>query len=133
MPFRSSDLRGGPFGFLSRRSRRRATWYAAGSVATQLVPLLVIERRLRTTGGPRVIPFELAGSIEASEQIMRTWGTQGCQDARLSLLLDFQFPAAYAALHALGCAAAADALMKRRCRLRVHGRGQGCHMALRRR
>jgi hypothetical protein len=107
------DLRRGPFGLLSGRSRRRATWCAAGSVATQLVPLLLIERRLRMTGGPGVIPFELAGSVEASEQIMRVWGPRGCQDARLALLLDFQFPAAYAALRALACAAAADAHMNR--------------------
>jgi hypothetical protein len=83
----------------------------------QLGPLLSLERRMKRTGGPGIIPFELAGTAERSRQIMETWGEEGRAAAKRSLLLDFPFPATYASLQAMACAASSDALSVRGNRL----------------
>ena len=69
------------------------------AVVALLVPLLELERRMRRTGGPGIIPFELAGTPERSRQIMSTWGEEGRSAARLSLLLDFPFLVSYTGLN----------------------------------
>jgi hypothetical protein len=68
---------------------------------------------MKQTGGPGIIPFELAGTAERSQAIMTTWGTEGQAAARMSLLLDYPFPATYASLQALACAESADRLQRR--------------------
>ena len=60
-----------------------------------LVPLLVLERRMQSTGGPGIIPFELAGTPERSRGILRTWGTEGRAAAKASLVLDYPFLVSY--------------------------------------
>jgi hypothetical protein len=86
----------------------------AAAELAQLVPLLLLERRMQRTGGPGIIPFELAGTRERAQQIIDTWGGEGCAAARISLLLDYPFPATYAPLQALLCLASRDALASRR-------------------
>jgi hypothetical protein len=103
----------GPFPGLSKYERRRAIWGLLAAELVQLGPLLSLERRMKRTGGPGIIPFELAGSTERSRQIMSTWGTEGQSAARMSLLLDYLFPATYAPLQALACTASADGFQKR--------------------
>jgi hypothetical protein len=83
----------------------------------QLRVFLAFERRMKRTGGPGIIPFELAGSTERTREILNTWGRQGRSAARNSLLLDYLFPPTYAALQALACDAIADRLTKRGRRL----------------
>ena len=39
--------------------------------------MLVLERRMRETGGPGIIPFELAGNASRAETIMARWGSDG--------------------------------------------------------
>lgn len=63
--------------------------------------MLVLERRMRRTGGPGIIPFELAGSASRAEDIMTRWGSDGQRAARLSLWLDFGYMATYGILTAL--------------------------------
>lgn len=53
---------------------------------------------MQRTGGPGIIPFELAGP-ERSEPILRRWGIEGRRAATLSLVLDFPFLASYTALN----------------------------------
>lgn len=60
--------------------------------------MLSIERRLRRTGGPGIITFELAGSASRAEDMMHAWGPQGQLAARLSLWLDFGYMLSYGAL-----------------------------------
>ena len=103
----------GPFPGLSKRGRRRAIWGLLAAEVAQLGPLLSLERRMKRTGGPGIIPFELAGSAERSQQMMSTWGNEGQAAARMSLLLDYLFPATYAPLQALACTASADGFGKR--------------------
>lgn len=63
--------------------------------------MLAVERRMRATGGPGIIPFELAGSEARAEAIMARWGSDGQRAARLSLWLDFGYMATYGTLTAL--------------------------------
>jgi hypothetical protein len=63
--------------------------------------MLPVERRMRATGGPGIIPFELAGSAARAEDIMTRWGSDGQRAARLSLWLDFGYMATYGTFTAL--------------------------------
>ncbi|MCV7400095.1 hypothetical protein H7K24_08000 [Mycobacterium fragae] len=63
--------------------------------------MLMVERRMRATGGPGIIPFEVAGSEARAEEIMTRWGSDGQRAARLSTWLDFGYMATYGTLMAL--------------------------------
>ena len=71
------------------------------------------------SGGPGIIPFEVAGTREGAERIMRRWGPEGRAAARQSLILDYPFLVGYASLQAPTCAAAADAMRRRGWRARA--------------
>jgi hypothetical protein len=83
-------------------------WALAGAALVQLGLFATLERRMRATGGPGIIPFELAGTPERAKRITDTWGPDGLRAARRSLLLDYLFPPTYASLQALACSATAD-------------------------
>lgn len=102
--------------FSVRRRGRAISLLVMASVA-QLRVFLGFEREMKRTGGPGIIPFELAGSAERAREILDTWGRQGGSAARNSLRLDYLFPPTYAALQALACDATADGLGKRGRRL----------------
>ena len=63
--------------------------------------MLMLERRMQRTGGPGIIPFELAGNASRAEDIMARWGSDGQRAARLSLWLDFGYMATYGTMVAL--------------------------------
>jgi hypothetical protein len=63
--------------------------------------MLMLEQRMRRTGGPGIIRFELAGSVSQAEDIMTRWGSDGRRAARLSLWLDFGYMATYGMFMAL--------------------------------
>lgn len=63
-----------------------------------LIPLIAIDGRLQATGGPGIIPFELAGAT-GSDAILKRWGETGRRWAIASLLLDFPFLLAYTTLN----------------------------------
>lgn len=69
--------------------------------AAYAAPMLVIERRLRQTGGPGIIPFEMAGNADRASEITARWGARGQRLARLSLWLDFGYMLTYGAHAAL--------------------------------
>jgi hypothetical protein len=74
---------------------------AAVSFLGYTAVMLVLERRMRRSGGPGIIAFELAGSASRAEDIMTRWGGNGQRAARLSLWLDFGYMATYGVLTAL--------------------------------
>ncbi|MFL5886439.1 MAG: hypothetical protein ACJ77M_15305 [Thermoleophilaceae bacterium] len=74
-----------------------------------LIPLAVLDRRMQSTGGPGIIPFELAGP-DGGPKIMQRWGSDGRRAARASLVLDFPFLAAYTTLNVRLAARAGGAL-----------------------
>ena len=84
---------------MNERRTRLAT--AAVSFLGYTTVMLMLERRMRRTGGPGIIPFELAGSASRAEDIMTRWGGDGQRAARLSLWLDFGYMATYGVLTAL--------------------------------
>ncbi|OMC41013.1 hypothetical protein A5744_18850 [Mycobacterium sp. IS-1264] len=81
------------------RDNRLAT--AAACFVGYTAGMLVLERRMRRSGGPGIIPFELAGSASRAEEIMTRWGSDGQRAARLSLWLDFGYMTTYGILTAL--------------------------------
>lgn len=53
--------------------------------------MLRYERRMKKTGGPGIIAFELAGSSAKATAKVDRWGTNGACAARTSILLDFGY------------------------------------------
>jgi hypothetical protein len=93
-------------------SRRRAARILGIAQVALLIPLLQCERRMRRSGGPGIIPFELAGR-DGAEEILERWGVEGEAAARVSLLLDYPFLVTYAGLQFMGCARACEELRDR--------------------
>ena len=61
-------------------------------------------------GGESIIDFELAGSVERTEEILATWRAEGVlDDAKAIQIFDLIYPLVYAAALAGGCIAAAGA------------------------
>jgi hypothetical protein len=87
-------------------------WAAGIGQVALLTVLLPQERRMRRTGGPGIIGFELAGNPERSQRIMARWGEEGRAAARASLLLDFPYLVTYAVLQSAACNSAGDALRR---------------------
>ena len=75
--------------------------------------LAVIDRQISDTPGPGIIGFEVAGTTEHAEEILGDWGTEGRDDARLSLYLDFAYLVAYSVFLAVGCTIASERLGRR--------------------
>ena len=71
------------------------------SYAGYAVVMLLLERKMHRTGGPGIIPFELAGNGAAAEAIMTQWGPDGRRAARWSLRLDFGYMLNYGVLTGL--------------------------------
>jgi hypothetical protein len=84
----------------------------AAVTAALFVPLAVLDRRMQATGGPGIIPFELAGP-KRSKVILARWGDEGRRAARASLVLDFPFLLAYTLLNVRLTARAASTLSDR--------------------
>lgn len=84
-----------------RRPRDHKVSAATGAFALYTAIMTVLERRMRATGGPGIIEFELAGSGFRAEQIMTQWGHDGQRAARASMWLDFGYMTSYGILAAL--------------------------------
>ncbi|BBX06875.1 hypothetical protein [Mycolicibacterium aichiense] len=74
--------------------------------------MLRLDRQMQATGGPGIIPFELAGTATKAEAIMAQWGEDGQRAARRSMWLDFGYMTSYGILLGL--------LVDRRRRRRGH-------------
>lgn len=86
----------------NRASRGVLPLAAASSVFTGYTTvMLLLEQRMRRSGGPGIIPFELAGNAIRADEIMAQWGSDGQRAARISLWLDFGYMLSYGALTAL--------------------------------
>ena len=81
--------------------RDRKILAATGTFVGYTAVMSILERRMRATGGPGIIPFELAGSGFRAEQIMAQWGHDGQRAARISTWLDFGYMTTYGTLTAL--------------------------------
>lgn len=66
------------------------------------------EERMKDTGGPGMVPFELTGGQDRADEILSEWGEGGQDAARESLWIDFGFLLAYGAFLTLALAAIRD-------------------------
>jgi hypothetical protein len=71
------------------------------------------DQRMQDTGGPGIVPFELAGSQDRADEILAEWGEDGQDAARESLWIDFGFLLAYGAFLTLALLATRDVARKR--------------------
>ena len=87
-----------------------------GSGIATLVLLLAMspaEERMQDSGGPGIVPFELAGGQDRADEILSEWGEDGQDAARESLWIDFGFLLAYGAFLTLALAAVRDLARER--------------------
>ena len=69
--------------------------------------------RMKDTGGPGIVPFELTGGQDRADEILAEWGDEGQDAARESLWIDFGFLLAYGAFLTLALAATRDLARER--------------------
>jgi hypothetical protein len=98
---------------LIRVNRKRGL--IASGVASLLLLLAMspAEERMKDTGGPGMIPFELTGGQDRAEEILSEWGEEGQDAARESLWIDFGFLLAYGAFLTLALLATRDLARER--------------------
>jgi hypothetical protein len=82
-------------------SRRHWLWILGVAVVVFDIAIVVLDQRMRATGGPTSLGFEFAGSRARAAQIMAEWGSKGRDAARLSLWLDYGFLLSYGAFFTL--------------------------------
>jgi nitrate/nitrite transporter NarK len=103
-------------------TRRRGL--IASGIATLLLLLAMspAENRMKDTGGPGMVPFELTGGQDRADEILSEWGEDGKDAARQSLWIDFGFLLAYGTFLTFALAAVRD-LARRRGWRRLAGVG----------
>jgi hypothetical protein len=89
-------------------TRRRGLIAAGIATVLLLLAMAPADERMQDTGGPGIVPFELAGSQDRADEILSEWGEEGQDAARESLWIDFGFLVAYGTLLTLAVAATRD-------------------------
>jgi nitrate/nitrite transporter NarK len=78
-----------------------------------LLAMSPAENRMKDTGGPGMVPFELTGGQDRADEILSEWGEDGQDAARESLWIDFGFLLAYGTFLTLALAATRDLARRR--------------------
>lgn len=86
---------------------------AAVATVALLLAMSPADNRMKDTGGPGIVPFELTGGQGKADEIMAEWGEKGQDAARESLWIDFGFLVAYGALLTLILLATRDLARRR--------------------
>lgn len=71
------------------------------------------DERMKDTGGPGIVPFELTGGQDRADEILAEWGNEDQDAARESLWIDFGFLLAYGTFLTLALAATRDLARQR--------------------
>jgi hypothetical protein len=88
---------------------RRRGLIASGIVALVfLAAMSPSDSRMKDTGGPGIVPFELTGGEHRADEILGEWGESGQDGARESLWIDFGFLLAYGTFLSLALASVRD-------------------------
>jgi hypothetical protein len=87
----------------------------AAGIATMVLLLAMspADERMKDTGGPGIVPFELSGGQDRADEILAEWGKDGQDAARESLWIDFGFLLAYGTFLTLALIAIRDLARKR--------------------
>jgi hypothetical protein len=93
--------------------RRRGLIAAGIASLVLLVAMAPADERMRDTGGPGIVPFELTGGQDRADEILAEWGEDGQDAARESLWIDFGFLLAYGAFLTFALAAVRDLARER--------------------
>ena len=97
---------------MARLRRKTIVVLAAGlTLAVVLLAAMVrLDQPLRTAAAPHgIVSFELAGTPDAAQSILASWGPDGRRQAFLSLRLDYVFLVAYALVLWMLCRMVASA------------------------
>ena len=78
-----------------------------------LLAMSPADERMKDTGGPGIVPFELTGGQDRVDEILAEWGDEGQDAARESLWIDFGFLLAYGTFLTLALAATRDLARQR--------------------
>jgi hypothetical protein len=98
---------------------RRQGLIASGIASVVLLlAMSPAENRMKDTGGPGMVPFELTGGQDRADEILAEWGEDGQDAAREQLWIDFGFLLAYGSFLTFALAAIRD-LAKNRGWLRL--------------
>ena len=73
-----------------------------------LLAMSPAEDRMKDSGGPGMVPFELTGGQDRADEILAEWGEDGQDAAREQLWIDFGFLLAYGTFLTLALAAVRD-------------------------
>lgn len=96
-----------------RVTRRRGLIATGIATVILLLAMLPAEQRMQDSGGPGMVPFELAGGQDRADEILGEWGEEGQDAARESLWIDFGFLLAYGAFLTFALAAVRDLARER--------------------
>jgi hypothetical protein len=89
-------------------TRGRGLILAGVASVLLLVAMSPADQRMKDTGGPGIVPFEVTGGQDRADEILAEWGEEGRNAARESLWIDFGFMAAYGTFLTLALAATRD-------------------------
>lgn len=92
----------------SRVTRRRGLIATGIATVALLLAMSPADNRMKDTGGPGIVPFELAGGQHQADEILAEWGEKGQNAARESLWIDFGFLLAYGTFLTLALRAVRD-------------------------
>lgn len=87
---------------------------AAIASVVLLLAMLPAENRMKDTGGPGIVRFELTGGASKADEILAEWGEEGRDAARESLWIDFGYLLAYGTFLTLALASTRDLARRRR-------------------
>jgi hypothetical protein len=89
-------------------TRRRGLIASGIATLALLLAMSPADQRMQDTGGPGIVPFELAGGQDRADEILAEWGEDGQDAARESLWIDFGFLLAYGTFLTLALSATRD-------------------------
>lgn len=76
-------------------TRRRGLVVSGIATLALLVAMSPADNRMKDTGGPGIVPFEVTGGQQRADEILAEWGEAGQDAAKESLWIDFGFLLAY--------------------------------------
>jgi hypothetical protein len=94
-------------------TRTRGLIAAGIATVALLLAMSPADSRMKDTGGPGIVPFELSGGQDRAEEILSEWGEEGQGAARESLWIDFGFLLAYGTFLTLALVSVRDLARER--------------------